>query len=142
MIDHHAALIYTMTLVSAADGNMTDAEIGVIGDIVGHLPIFKDYDSQGLTRDLGACTRLLQREDGMEAALEEIKAGLPRHLRETAYAVACDVAAADSTMTQEEIRMLELVRHRLSIDRLVAAAIERGTRARFARHEPRKAAEE
>ena len=141
MIDHHAALIYTMTLISAADGNMTDAEIGVIGDIVGHLPIFKDYDSKGLTRDLSACTRLLQRDDGMEATFKEIKAALPKHLRETAYAVACDVAAADPQMSQEEMRMLELIRHRLQIDRLAAAAIERGARARFAQHEPRKNSE-
>jgi hypothetical protein len=27
--------------------------------------------------------------------------------------------------------VLEMIRHRLAIDRLVAAAIERGTRARF-----------
>jgi tellurite resistance protein len=141
MIGHHAALIYTMTLISAADGNMTDAEIGVIGDIVGHLPIFKDYDSKGLSRDLGACTRLLQRDDGMEEAFKEIKTALPKHLRETAYAVACDVAAADPEMSQEEMRMLELIRHRLQIDRLAAAAIERGTRARFARHDPRKNSE-
>ena len=30
-------------------------------------------------------------------------------------------------------RLLELIRHRLDIDRLIAAAIERGARARFIR---------
>ena len=50
---------------------------------------------------------------------------------ETAYALACDVAAVDGEATQEELRVLELMRHRLNIDRLIAAGIERGARARF-----------
>ena len=33
MVSHQTALIYTMVLVSAADGDMTDAELTVIGDI-------------------------------------------------------------------------------------------------------------
>ena len=38
MIDPQTALIYTMVLVSASDSDMTDAELGMIGDIVRHLP--------------------------------------------------------------------------------------------------------
>ena len=51
---------------------------------------------------------------------------------ETAYALACDVAVADSRLTQEELRLLEMIRFRLEVDRLSAAAIERGARARHA----------
>ena len=40
MIDHQAALIYTMVLVSAADRNMSDAEMRIIGDNVRDLPVF------------------------------------------------------------------------------------------------------
>jgi tellurite resistance protein len=57
---------------------------------------------------------------------------LPQPLRETAYAVACDVAAADGTLAEEEANLLELLRRRLRVDRLVAAAIERATYARHA----------
>ena len=56
---------------------------------------------------------------------------LPVKLHETAYAIACDLVAADGEVTQEELRLLELIRHRLNVDRLTAAAIERGARARF-----------
>jgi tellurite resistance protein len=49
---------------------------------------------------------------------------------ETAYAVACDIVAADGEANQEELRMLEMIRFRLDVDRLTAAAIERGARAR------------
>ena len=42
-LDPHAALIYTMVLVSAADGNMDDKELKAIGDIVRHLPAFEGF---------------------------------------------------------------------------------------------------
>ena len=131
MLDHHRALIYTMVIVSAADSDMPDAELRVIGDIVGELPIFRDFDRSQLPRVLNDCTDLIGREDGLEQTLRAIKSALPAKLRETAYAIACDLVAADGEATQEELRILELIRDRLKIDRLIAAAIERGARARF-----------
>ena len=131
MIDHHAALIYTMVLVSAADTDMTDAELHIIGDIVNHLPVFADYERKRLTQDLKACATVLGKETGLEEVLRAIRTALPAKLRETAYAIACDVAAADGEASQEELRLLEMLRHRLGIDRLVAAGLERGARARF-----------
>jgi transposase len=41
--------------------------------------------------------------------------------------------ASDPTASQEELRLLELMRHRLDIERLAAAGIERGAAARFIR---------
>ena len=131
MLDPHGALICTMVIVSAADSDMTDAELAIIGEIVGHLPVFRDFDRNTLPSVLESCSQLLSREDGLEEAFAEIKKALPANLRETAYALACDVAAADGEAQQEELRVLELMRHRLNIDRLIAAGIERGARARF-----------
>ncbi len=130
MIDHHAALIYTMVLVSAADSDMTDAEMTTIGEVVRYLPIFRDFDRDDLTRISGECADLLYDEDGLDKALDAIKAALPEKLCETAYAMACDVVAADGAASQEELRLLEMLRHHLDIDRLHSAAIERGARAR------------
>jgi tellurite resistance protein len=131
MLDHHRALIYTMVIVSAADSDMPEAELRIIGDIVGDLPAFRDFDNSELPQALNDCTELLVRENGLDETLTAIKAALPAKLRETAYAIACDLVAADGEATQEELRILELIRHRLNIERLVAAAIERGARARF-----------
>lgn len=133
MSEHHTALVYTMVLVSAADSNMTDRELGTIGEIVSHLPVFADYDRKRLTKDAEACAELLAEKNGLEKVLSEITAALPEKLKETAYAVALDVAAADGATTQEELRMLEMLRHRLAVGRLPAAAIERGARARYMR---------
>ena len=131
MLDHHRALIYTMVIVSAADSDMPDAELRIIADIVGDLPVFHDSDRHELPRVLNDCTDLIGRDDGLEETLKAIKTALPTKLHETAYAIACDLVAADGEATQEELRILELIRHRLSIDRLIAVAIERGARARF-----------
>jgi tellurite resistance protein len=131
MLDPHGALICTMVIVSAADSNMTDAELAIIGEIVGHLPVFRDFDRETLPSVLESCSQLLSREDGLDEAFAEIRKVLPANLRETAYALACDVAAVDGEAAQEELRVLELMRHRLNIDRLIAAGIERGARARF-----------
>jgi len=131
MLDHHRALIYTMVIVSAADSELPDAELRIIGDIVRDLPVFRDFDEGELPRILNDCTELMSREDGLEETLKAIKAGLPVKLRETAYAIACDLVASDGEASQEELRIIELIRHRLNLERLVAAAIERGARARF-----------
>ena len=131
MLDHHRALIYTMVIVSAADSEMPDAELRIIGDIVGDLPVFSDFDRSELPRALNDCTELINRENGLEQILKVIKSALPAKLRETAYAIACDLVASDGEASQEELRILELLRDRLNIEPLIAAAIERGARARF-----------
>ena len=130
MISPHAALIHTMVLVAAADQNMTDAETSTIGDIMRNLPVFHGYDFEQLAVDARACVELLRDSDGLDRILRQIRNALPAKLHETAYALACDVAAADGNVTQEEARLLEMIRHELSIERLAAAAIERAARAR------------
>ena len=131
-INHHAALIYAMVLVSAADNEMTDAEMRAMGETINFLPVFADYDDTLLTDTVAGCADILDEDDGLETIFQLVKEALPSKLRETAYALACDVVAADGEAHQEELRMLEMIRHELKIDRLTAAAIERGARARFA----------
>ena len=131
-IDRHTALIFTMVLLSAAEGEMTDAELEAIGRQVRYLPVFKGFDSDRLTAVGRQCAELLRDEDGLARAVDMIAEALPGPLRETAYALACDVAAADGALAIEELNLLGLLRQELSIDRLVAVAIERATYARHA----------
>ena len=132
MVTHQTALIYTMVLVSAADGEMTDAELATIGEIVRTLPAFRDFNHDHLTRASEDCAELLASDDGLETVLGIIARSLTERLRETAYVLACDVAAADLVADQEELRLLEMLRNHLDIDRLAAAAIEHAVRARHA----------
>jgi hypothetical protein len=131
MLDPHGALIYTMVIVTGAESRISPTERNIIGDIVGHLPVFRAFDRGKLPGHLNDCAELLSKEDGLDATLDAIKTALPQRLRETAYAIACDMVASDGAATQEELQLLELMRERFEIDRLIAAAIERGTRARF-----------
>ena len=132
MIGHHEALIYSMVLASAADRNMTDSEINRMGEIVRQLPVFADFDVETLPQVAEECAKLLGPEDGLNDLFGQIKQALPDRLRETAYALACEVVAADSRASQEELRLLELLRHAIGVGRLPAAAIERGAAARYA----------
>lgn len=133
MISHHAALIYTMVLVSASDRDMTDAELRIIGEVLRDLPVFADYNKELLPATAAACAELLDDENGLDKALGLIAGAIPPKLRETAYALACEVAVADGHVEKEEARMLEMIRDRLEVESLAAAAIERATEARYAR---------
>lgn len=130
MIDAHAALVYTMVIVSAADGNMTDPEMRTIGEIVQFLPVFRNFDREKLPKVAADCADLLNSDNGLDRAMAVVKGALPQKLRETAYALACDVAAADKRGRPEKERILDIVQDAFEIDALVAAAIERAARAR------------
>ena len=54
---------------------------------------------------------------------------------DSAYALACEVVAADRFAQQPMLRMLEFVVGELRLDPLVASAIERAARARHQRVE-------
>ncbi len=133
IISYQTALIYVMVIAAVADGKLKDSELNNIKEMVRVLPIFHNY-SQKLSVCIGDCTALLDQEDGIDAALGLVQQALPEKLHETAYALACDIVAVDGDAAQEELVWLEMLRHKLNINRLHAAAIERGSRARFMRY--------
>jgi tellurite resistance protein len=127
------ALIAVMIAVSAVDQNMTDSELASMTGIIDILPVFDNYDRDRIATVSNMVADLFEEEDGLDALIGLIEQALPDHLRETAYALACDVAAADKRVNMSELRFLEMLRHDLRVGRLAAAAIERGARAR---HQP------
>ncbi len=124
------SLVALMIAVSAADMEIHTAELVAITSLVNHLPIFGDYDSDRIKPVAQTVFDLFEEDDGLDALFGLIRESLPERLHETAYALACDVAAADGKLAQSELRLLEEIRHELQVDRLHAAAIERGARAR------------
>jgi hypothetical protein len=92
--------------------------------------VFHDYDDDGLVKTAEACGEILSADGGLQQVLRLIHDSLPEKLRETAYAVTLEVAAADRTVRPEEIRFLEMLGDTLELDRITTAAIERGIRAR------------
>ena len=124
-------LVAVMIAVSASDENIRTSELITIQSIVNHLPIFSDYDLDRIKTVAAMVLDLLSEEEGLDAFFGLIRSSLPEGLNETAYVIACDVAAADGKMGQEELRMLQEIRYELRIDRLHGAAIETAARARF-----------
>ena len=127
------ALICVMMIMSAVDRNISDRELGIMGQLVRTLPVFDDFDPEEVVSVSEDCARLLQREDGLNQVLARVARSLSPALKETAYALAVELAAVDGSASQEELRLLELIRHSLPVDRLIAAGIERGARARYHR---------
>jgi len=124
------ALVAVMVAVSASDEDIRTAELVKINSAVNHLPIFGAYDADRLGAVSQIVFDLFEQEDGLDALFGLVRDALPERLFETCYALACDVAAADGTLEEADLRLLEEIRYELNIDRLHAAAIERGARAR------------
>lgn len=124
------ALVAVMVAVSSSDERIKTLELLSIERIVNHLPIFAGYDDDRFKLIATTVFDLFEEEDGLDALFGLVRSALPEKLFETAYALSCDVAAADGRLVESELRFLEEIRYELTIDRLHGAAIERGARAR------------
>ncbi|TNE61509.1 MAG: hypothetical protein EP335_16135 [Alphaproteobacteria bacterium] len=129
-ISPETALVYTLVTMSASDDEMTDTELTRMTGMVGYLPAFRNYNIERLRSDTDSCIEILQSEEGLDAVLGLIEEAVPESHRDLVYSLACEVAASDGSLSQEELRLLEMIRHYLNVDRLTAAAIERATAAR------------
>jgi tellurite resistance protein len=129
-ISTEQALIYTMVTMSGVEGHMNTTELKEIGHIVKHLPVFRHFDEARLTTVAQECGEILQEKEGLNAVLGLVAEALSPRMRETAYALAVEVAASDLAVGKEELRFLAILRDRLGLDKLVTAAIERGAMAR------------
>jgi len=125
------ALIYVMVVTAAADTTMSEQEYARINALINRMPVFQGYDPAQLPTVANACADLINNGTDLESVLDTAIAAIPERLHDTAYAVAVEIAAVDLTLRQEELRFLEMVRDRLSLDRLVTAAIETAARARY-----------
>ena len=126
------ALIYLMVVTASSDDGISERELGVIGNLVARSPVFEGFDAARLPTVANAAVDETNGE-GLDGVLDHATAALPKRLHDTAYALAVEVAIVDVRLPQEELRLLEMVRDRLEVDRLVTAAIEASARARMRR---------
>ena len=129
-ISTEQALIYTMVTMSGVEGRIKTTELAEIGHIVKHLPVFRHFDQARLTTVAQEVGEILEEPEGLKAVLGLVAEALPHKLRETAYALAVEVAASDLAVGKEELRFLAMLRDALGLDKLVTAAIERSAIAR------------
>ena len=130
-ISTEQALIYTMVTMSGVEGRINTTELAEIGHIVKHLPAFRHFDEARLTTVAQEVGEILAEPEGLKAVLGLVKEALSPKLRETAYALAVEVAASDMAVGKKELRFLAILRDTFELDKLVTAAIERSAIARF-----------
>jgi tellurite resistance protein len=130
-ISNEKALIYVMVTMSGVEGRINATELAEIGHVVKNLPIFKGFETTRLTTVAQECGEMLQEPEGLQTVLALVRDQLSPKLRETAYALAVEIAAADMAVGKEELRFLAMLRDTLSLDKLVTAAIERSAIARY-----------
>ncbi len=129
----HDALVAVMITTSAADEQLRTEELLSITRLLEQMPAFDNYDPANVKNVSAVVFDMLEVEDGLNAIVGLVKEALPSGLNETAYALACDVAAADNAVKMQELRWLEILRNDLEVDALAAAAIERAAQARHRR---------
>ena len=123
-------LIAIMIAVSVSDDAIRTSELVAIERMVDHLPVFAKYDVERIKEVSNAVYDTFAEEDGLDMFWDSVRTTLPERLYDTAYAMACDVAASDGKAREGELRMLEDMRYELNLDRLLASAIDAGARAR------------
>jgi uncharacterized membrane protein YebE (DUF533 family) len=124
------ALIYAMVTVAAADRTITEHELARINTMVKELPAFRGIEDAWLSREAQDCGKILSKPDGVRKVVRLIVEALPGELRETAFALAAEVAASDLAIKEDERDFLTLLAAGLQIDGLVRAALERTAQAR------------
>lgn len=124
------ALIHVMIVAATSDSAITEKELTRITALIDRLPVFEGFDKTRLEAVANDCADVLNGIDGLDRVLDGAIAALPVKLQDTAYALAVEVTAVDLFLEQEELRFLELLRDKLSLDRLTTAAIEVAARAR------------
>ena len=125
------ALIFVMVMASAVDNSMNDEELRRIGQLIDLLPIFEGFDKESLIDVSKRCADILAGPEGLDIALEVIRDAVPPRFYDTAYALAIEVMAVDLAVKPEEIRLLQLLRDRLKLDKLTCAALEQSALARY-----------
>ena len=124
------ALVYAMVAVAAADRNISEDELTRMGSMVRELPAFRGIEDTWLNREAQGCGRILSQPDGVKSVVRMIAAALSPPLRETAYALAAEVAASDLAIKPDESNFLSLLAEGLQLDALVRTALERSAQAR------------
>ncbi len=124
------ALIYAMVAVAAADRTIAQIEIEPMHSMVRELPAFRGVDDAWFGREAQACGKLLSRPDGVNKVVRLIGEALIGELRETAYALAAEVAASDLALQADEKSFLDLLGDGLRLDELTRAALQRTAHVR------------
>ncbi|MDW8445372.1 MAG: hypothetical protein RML45_14755 [Acetobacteraceae bacterium] len=126
------APVFARVPTTAADRGTTERRPATIRHIVTRAAAFDGFAVGGFVATADRVGSVPDEEDGLERARALRVEARPKRLLGTGDAFAVAGAGADGSAAQQGLGVIELYRHRLTVERL-AAAIEPGPRARRAR---------
>ena len=124
ILNPNDALIYSMTLSSAIDGDISDKEILFMKNCINNLPIFKNANSQDLENTLSMFFELLNGDNDPETIIELIMQSLDKDKQHIAYALSVEIMMVEDDFTIEKLRLLELFEKNFQINDLESASIK------------------
>ena len=125
------ALIHLMVVISASDREMADPELSGIGGLVRTLPVFAGFEAHRVLAVAQETQKWVQRDNGLAEILDAVRDIVPAALHETAYVIAVEVAIIDLHVDPAEVRLLQILRDKLDLDRATVSTIEKAARIRY-----------
>lgn len=105
-LSKHEAFVATMLAVSAADGQISDEEVEDMVSRLRRVHLFSGMSDDDLVASTNRPFALL-RKGGPGELIRSASPVLPNELRESAFAVAVDIAFSDGTVEDEEKQLIE-----------------------------------
>lgn len=124
------ALVCLMVIVSASDREMGDPELARIGALARTLPALRGFNAARTLVLVQECQQWMAQDDGLPRLLAAIHDALTPELRDTAYAISVDVAMADLDVELGELRILQILREALDLDRATVNTIHEAAKIR------------
>lgn len=108
--------------IIAADGYISDEEAQSLAIDLAKRKFFDKYTAKQMNSIFQKLVKIIK-NDGVEALVEKSRDSLPYELRETAFAVAIDLALADGHLDNSEKDILTKIQQHLGISDDVATKI-------------------
>jgi tellurite resistance protein len=109
-------------LAVASDGYPSEEESKEVMVVLSRMKLFRDYSNEVMNEMFDKLLKMLY-ASGFNTVFESAKESLPFDLRESAFAVASDIALVDGVITQEEQEFLHDLRHYLGVEDQIANQI-------------------
>tara|TARA_Y100001954_G_C15615336_1_gene504976 strand:+ start:305 stop:712 length:408 start_codon:yes stop_codon:yes gene_type:complete len=124
LLNPNDALIYSMTLSSAIDGEVSKKEMQFIESCIKNLPIFNSFSIENLSSTINMFFELLRADSDPETIIELIDKSLDKKTKHVAYALSVEIMMVEENFTNEKLRLLELFEKNFDINDLESTSIK------------------
>lgn len=125
------ALIYSMTLSAAIDGEISEKEMNTITHLISSLPIFKKHNQGDIKKTMGTCMEILKADSNVEELITLIDQNLNKNHKKIAYMLSLEIMMVDQNFTSEKSRVLEIFENIFQISNLEASALKHSSRIKY-----------